>query len=527
MCSDLAGAMTQTLGVGAETADVPIEHSWSEQTGSGCQVTATGNGLNFDSVMVVQDMMRAILQNRGWVQATQAPTCLGHGGWGPGATTSCFIQADKICEAFVYVAPADASLCTGDEPITVCLSELTPEQRIYNSVLTCAQGYEAMPASGGLQPLSPDQCANIAGAMGQNLGLSGETTPAPFTDHVTQQTGTGCQVTFTTNGLVFEHIGVIEGPARAALENLGWQEDPPYAGGGPGGAVYGFRKDNGLCRLVIGSGPSDAELCSDDEPIGVCWERLTPEQRTFTVNVNCVQGDFAALVPPARSEPLRIEFAPGTASTQVHDALVADELHPYVLTAMAGQTLIVNLYVTTGGVQTPGSAILVIWGADGTVLISDHADATFWSGDLPLSQDYYIDVLSRSQDTVDYTLDVYIPPQTEPPADATGAISGIITPAGQHAPPLHVVAYKLLESNVWYWVSTAENQRTFTLSGLAPGTYNIVAYSESGQVGGYVKAGVLELVPITLDSGDTITDVDINAWFEPAAAPFPPDPTQW
>jgi hypothetical protein len=139
-CRDLADAMAQTLAIGVETTDTFIERSWHEQQGTACQLTAIGNGLNFDNIMVAQDGVKAILEARGWVEETQAPMCLGKGGWGPGASTSCFTQADRICEAFVYVEPLEDELCPGNEPISACLDRLAPEQRIYTVILTCAQG---------------------------------------------------------------------------------------------------------------------------------------------------------------------------------------------------------------------------------------------------------------------------------------------------------------------------------------------------------------------------------------------------
>ena len=269
-CNDLANATAQTLAVDVATTDVFILSSWSEQQGTGCQVTAAGNGLNFENIMVVQDGLTAILTTRGWVEQTQAPMCLGQGGWGPGASTSCFTQADGICEAFVYVEPSEDTLCSGDEPISVCLDRLAPEQVIYNVSLTCAQGYQA------------------------------------------------------------------------------------------------------------------------------------------------------AAAPLPKTEPMRIQFQPGAISAQMPGSLVAGEMHPYVLNAAAGQEMTVNLTASSAGSPAPGSAILVIWGADGTVLISDHADATTWTGVLPVTQDYYIDVRSVAQTPVDYTLEVIIPPATGAPETSEG-----------------------------------------------------------------------------------------------------------
>jgi len=78
----------------------------------------------------------------------------------------------------------------------------------------------------------------------------------------------------------------------------------------------------------------------------------------------------------------------------------------YVLKAMQGQTMGVTL------TASQGAAILVIWGADGTVLISDHADATSWNGELPFTQDYNIDVKGSPDSATTYTLWVVIPPKT-------------------------------------------------------------------------------------------------------------------
>jgi hypothetical protein len=177
-----------------------------------------------------------------------------------------------------------------------------------------------------------------------------------------------------------------------------------------------------MCEAFVYVQPSDHALCSDDEPIGACLDRLAPEQVVYNATLTCVQGYQTADTPAPKTEPARIQFAAGATSAQVMDRLAPGGLHPYVLNAAAGQEMTVNL--------TASGAILVIWGADGTVLISDHADATTWRGVLPVTQDYYIDVRSVSQAPVDYVLEVSIPPAT-----GTGEAAGpeplpIDTPVG-------------------------------------------------------------------------------------------------
>jgi len=267
-------------------------------------------------------------------------------------------------------------------------------------------------APGILQPLNEADCAFLADTLSQTLGLPGETIQVPFEDFIGQQTGTGCQTTITGDGNYFDNIGTIDTNVRGALQTLGWEEDMMYAAGGAGGLLTGFRHDSMLCLLVISAEPSEDALCPQDEPIAVCWERLTPEQRRFTTTLNCAQAPIAADMPLPKTEPARIQFAPGAISAQVLGSLAPGGLTPYMLTAMAGQEMTVNLTSTSGGVPVAEGAILVIWGMDGTVLISDHADATNWVGVLPLTQDYLIDVVSVAQVPVDYALEIIIPPAT-------------------------------------------------------------------------------------------------------------------
>ena len=65
----------------------------------------------------------------------------------------------------------------------------------------------------------------------------------------------------------------------------------------------------------------------------------------------------------------------------------------------------VNLRATSGS-----GALLIIWGDDGSVFVTDHSETTHWEGKLPLTQDYYITVVASPDGPVSYVLDVIIPP---------------------------------------------------------------------------------------------------------------------
>jgi heat shock protein HslJ len=107
--------------------------------------------------------------------------------------------------------------------------------------------------------------------------------------------------------------------------------------------------------------------------------------------------------PAPTPTPERIEFAAGATSATVSGDLEPGGSHRYVLRALEGQNMSVELSFSEG------QAILAIWGEDGTVLISDHAGASHFEGVLPATQDYYIVVIGTPDGETDYSMKVTIP----------------------------------------------------------------------------------------------------------------------
>jgi hypothetical protein len=143
------------------------------------------------------------------------------------------------------------------------------------------------PAWGDFRPLDATACGELADAMAEALGVPAATEQAPIEDYTTGKSGTGCQMSATGTGVAFDHVGVPFDVVTAMLQTRGWKEDTQYAGGGPGAVLAGYRQDTGLCLLQVSSGPAEEGLCAADEPFAVCWETLTPEQRAFTIMLNC------------------------------------------------------------------------------------------------------------------------------------------------------------------------------------------------------------------------------------------------
>ena len=102
--------------------------------------------------------------------------------------------------------------------------------------------------------------------------------------------------------------------------------------------------------------------------------------------------------------PERITFAAGGTSAELSGVLPASGSALYVLEAMQGQTMTVDLSFTAG------RAILAVWGADGGVLLSDHAEASGFSGELPSTQDYFILLKGSPEQATEYRMLVTIPP---------------------------------------------------------------------------------------------------------------------
>ena len=182
------------------------------------------------------------------------------------------------------------------------------------------------------------------------------------------------------------------------------------------GPFAGYSQDGwSLSTVAVAEGQTVSDIVvrpPSQSECGLTFGLPASPDGRFAAIAGATQECLAA-IPAPKTEPARIQFAPGAISAQVTDSLVPGELHPYVLGAMAGQEMTVNLDTSAGGMPVVGSAILVIWGLDGTVLISDHADAVAWQGELPVTQDYYVDVRSVDQTRVDYTLEVIIPPATD------------------------------------------------------------------------------------------------------------------
>jgi hypothetical protein len=195
-----------------------------------------------------------------------------------------------------------------------------------------------------------------------------------------------------------------------ALPEAGWVMDPHFSGGGAAGDLITIRKGDYACRYISAVEPESPSLCSDDEALVACLARLEPKYIQYDITVGCTPDSYVPpevdpgpVEDPAAAD--RISFDPGSIRAFVGGKLGTSTSQRYVLFAQEGQEMVVSLQT-----NPPLNGIIVVYGADGTVLISDHASTAFWYGYLPSTQDYFISVSSSPDYPIAYNMQVTIPP---------------------------------------------------------------------------------------------------------------------
>jgi hypothetical protein len=186
--------------------------------------------------------------------------------------------------------------------------------------------------------------------------------------------------------------------------------------------------------------------------------------------------------------PARISFEAGATSATVTGTLMPLVNQYYLAHIEAGQLLEVDLFPPNAPMQ------LVIYGVDGTVLLSMMAGAPSFRGTVPTTEDYFIEISANT--TVSFTMDVTIPERiTFAPGATSATVQGQLPASGRHSYVLKVLAGQFMQ-----------------VSMTAPaGTIRMPVYGVDGSVlssGNAEVPGFQGLVPIT---EDYLIDVFSNA----------------
>ena len=122
----------------------------------------------------------------------------------------------------------------------------------------------------------------------------------------------------------------------------------------------------------------------------------------------------------------------------------------------------------------------------------------------------------------------------KPVVAQTGTIAGTLGYPSQGIPPLEVFAINASDNSVYFKTVTAVNQQTFTIDGIAPGVYVVVAYplDTDALAGGYTKAVACglsvectdhSLIQVAVTAGQSESGIEVKDWYAPSGQ-FPPRP---
>ena len=130
VCDGQAQAMSHFLDDLIPTqSEEPLDDFANNASGTGCQATITGTGVQFESPAAVVDELGNMLEEQGW---TQDPQLVADG---PTGTSAGYRKGDQICWAGAQWEPDESANCPQDQPVSAC--QVTPEQQLYTVTLNC------------------------------------------------------------------------------------------------------------------------------------------------------------------------------------------------------------------------------------------------------------------------------------------------------------------------------------------------------------------------------------------------------
>jgi Ig-like domain-containing protein len=129
------------------------------------------------------------------------------------------------------------------------------------------------------------------------------------------------------------------------------------------------------------------------------WIGLLPATEDYIIRVSA--GIAATNFSLNVTIPQRIVFEPGAVGKTVNGTTSARQTVTFLLRASAGQTMTVTLSAP------PNSAGLTIYGlSDGNPLVRAVSGATTWTGPLPGTEDYVIEVVPAVDGAINFSLQV-------------------------------------------------------------------------------------------------------------------------
>lgn len=130
------------------------------------------------------------------------------------------------------------------------------------------------------------------------------------------------------------------------------------------------------------------------------WQGLLPQTEVYKIQV--IGGATAENYMLTAKVPQLVNFASGTTSISLNGTTTNGYVFSYALACNANQTMTVSLNVPSS------SAYIDIFGISTGTLLSSSAKATTWTGILPQTQDYVVEVVPSNGQVVNYSLTVSV-----------------------------------------------------------------------------------------------------------------------
>lgn len=218
-------------------------------------------------------------------------------------------------------------------------------------------------------------------------------------DYVIEVTSGDQPISYSVSVSIPKRINFARGATSAAITGslAAYQSLDYILGAGAGQLMEINVSPSDSVQLVIYG--ADGTVLRSGMAEGSSFRGELPGTQDYLVSVRA--GEQAVDFTMNVVIPSRIAFRPGAISGTAYGSLSANQSLHYVLRAMEGQTMQVD--VTSGNpVQ------LIIYGADGTVLRSGMGEGSSFSGQLPSTQDYIL-VVRTGSNAASFTLKVTIP----------------------------------------------------------------------------------------------------------------------
>jgi len=167
--------------------------------------------------------------------------------------------------------------------------------------------------------------------------------------------------------------------------------------------------------VTLGVSEPNGNVLLDPALRQTAWQTALPSTELYTIKV--IGGAATETYFLTVKTPQMVNFASATTTTTLNGKTVNGYLYSYALNLSAGQTLTVNLNLPSS------TATIDIYGlSSGTVLDASAATNT-WTGILPQTEDYVIEVAPTGGQTVDYALTVSVTAATANSLAAAGNIN--------------------------------------------------------------------------------------------------------